>query len=162
MNSSKTMKNFTKENIEEIRQSIIEHMNQEHWTYDQLDDHIAVLMLKEYEEVLWEELAGFLSEEAKWQRCDDSGVETFCQSLGICKDKKETHEFVWFYVSTLGEVFPIHAHEQPGEEGKTKKWYFCFIPGKVIIKFCDEVEAHALINDSEGEMYVLSFKVIRE
>lgn len=157
-----TKKNFTKDNIKEIRQSLIDHMNQDHWPYDQLDEHIAVLMLKEYDEVLWEELAGFLNEEAEWQRCNDAGVETFEQKLGTCENKAEIHEFTWFYVSAPGEIFPLHYHEQQGEEGKTKEWYFCFIPGKVIIKFCDEVEAHALINDSEGEMYVLSFKAIRK
>lgn len=155
--------NFTKEHIKEIRQSIIDHMNQDNWTLDQLDAHIAVMGLKEYEEVLWEELENFLKEEAKWQKRDDAGVETFEQRLGTCENKAEIHEFTWFYVSAPGEVFPIHHHEQTGEEEKTKEWYFFFAPGKrVIIKFCDEGEAHELVNENEGEMYVLSFKAIRK
>lgn len=163
MNSSKTMKNFTKENIEEIRQSISAHMNQDNWTFDQLDTHIAVVSLEEYKEVLLAELEAFLNKEATWQRCENARVETFSQCMGEYEDEEKTHEFTWFYISASGEVFPMHRHEQLGEEAKTKEWYFFFVPEeRVTIKFCDEGEAHALINDSEGEMYVLSFKVIRE
>lgn len=157
------MKNFTKENIEEMRQSIIDHINQDNWTFDQLDTHIAVVSLEEYKEVLLSELAVFLNKEATWQRREDAGVETFEQQLGSYENEQVTHEFTWFYVSAPGEVFPMHRHEKLGEEAKTKEWYFFFIPGRRIgIKFCNEGEAHALVNESDDAIYVLSFKIIRK
>lgn len=154
-----TKKNFTKEYIEEIRQSIIDHMNRDYWTLGELDAHLTVSNLMRYGEKLWEELEKLTKKEAEWQRCDDAGVETFEQQLGSYDNDGEIHEFVWFYVSAPGKVFPIHHHEQPCEEPRTKEWYFFFAPGKrLIIKFCDEGEAHELVNENEGEMYVLSFK----
>lgn len=158
-----TKKNFTKENIEEIRSAVSAHTSEDHWTLDQLDTHMAVMWLLHYGEALWGKLENLLKEQAEWQRRDDAGVvDTFEQKLGNYENEEEIHEFTWFYVPTPGEVFPIHYHEKPDEEKKTKEWYFFFIPERrVVIKFCNEGEAHALVNESEDAIYVLSFKVVK-
>lgn len=163
MESSKEKKNFTQEDMEKIRQIITDHVNQNHWTIEELDTHIAISKFKECEEVLFDELRNVLKANETWQRCDDASVETFEQQLGSYENEGEVHKFVWFYVSAPGTVFPMHRHEKPGEEEKTIEWYFLFAPEKrVIIKFCNKGEKHALVNDSEGEMYVLALKVIKK